>query len=212
MDCSEFLRRYSEYDDSLIGGRELDRFQSHLAACTSCARYDRVLRKGRMLARQLPRPVPADDFGLRLHWRLRQLRRRGPARGLARIRSGSELAAALAAVTLLLGGLSAIGVLALSGSSSPVERVRLALAEPPPGSGGSAVAGAGEAWRGRGVPVRVLPPLQSAGPTERRPWGVERVDPGVGSSYSPLVIGPPSYRVAATIPPTGTASRRRPPD
>ena len=69
MTCEDFLRRYSEYDDSLLPSVELDRFRAHMAACPACERYDRVLRKGRMLARQVAaRPSP--DFLPRLHSRL----------------------------------------------------------------------------------------------------------------------------------------------
>ena len=70
MDCTEFLNRYSEYDDSLVPPAEADRFRSHMASCDSCTRYDRVLRKGRMLARQAPGVEPSDDFVPRLHARL----------------------------------------------------------------------------------------------------------------------------------------------
>ena len=69
MDCSEFLDRYSEYDDSLLPPREEAVFRAHLETCEACARYDRVLRKGRMLARQMA-PHPAPDFMPRLRLRL----------------------------------------------------------------------------------------------------------------------------------------------
>ena len=65
MDCHEFLARYSDYDDSRIPPSEAARFHAHLAECPSCARYDRVLRKGRMVARQL-RVEPSTDFVRRL--------------------------------------------------------------------------------------------------------------------------------------------------
>lgn len=69
MDCTEFLDRYSEYDDSLLPAREEAVFRAHLDACEGCARYDRVLRKGRMLARQMA-PEPTPDFMPRLRLRL----------------------------------------------------------------------------------------------------------------------------------------------
>ncbi|MFW6206115.1 MAG: zf-HC2 domain-containing protein, partial [Gemmatimonadota bacterium] len=94
MNCREFLRRYSEYDDSLIPAFEADRFRAHMAECPSCARYDRVLRKGRMLARQLPRLEPDPDFLPRLRLRLLQQPRRRPIR--------ARLAAGLAAATVLI--------------------------------------------------------------------------------------------------------------
>lgn len=104
MDCREFLLRYSDYDDSLVPAQEAARFQAHMAECASCARYDRVLRKGRMVARQLPVPEPSPDFIPRLQLRLRasRSRRRWP---------GAGLATGLAAVTVLVVATSAVIVL-----------------------------------------------------------------------------------------------------
>ncbi|MBW3553244.1 MAG: zf-HC2 domain-containing protein [Gemmatimonadetes bacterium] len=69
MDCTDFIDRYSDYDDSLLPPREEAVFRAHLDLCEACARYDRVLRKGRMLARQMD-PEPTADFIPRLRLRL----------------------------------------------------------------------------------------------------------------------------------------------
>jgi anti-sigma factor RsiW len=178
MDCSDFLDRYSDYDDSLLSVAELATFQAHLAACPSCARYDRVLRKGRMLARQLPPVHPGHDFVPRLQQRLwrSQHTRRAP--------SGAPLggmATALAAVTLVL---SAVGVLSLMDQDSPETLAVTAV----------------ETMRVfRGLPVT------AAGPP--RHWSAQRLDHRASAGYSPLVIGPPAY-LAGTFPAGAAISTR----
>jgi hypothetical protein len=198
MDCREFLDRYSDYDDSLISTPEVERFRAHMVSCARCARYDRVLRKGRMLARQLPAPVAGAEFVPRLQRRLWQVRSERRAVTLG----APALAAALAAVTLLLVATTAVGLMARPEGWSAGEIVRLALAE----SASEVAAPAAE----RG-PVRALPDLPGAGPRDPRAWTARRVDRAAASSYSPLVIGPPAYRVAGerSIPLTTTTSGRR---
>ena len=96
MDCTDFLDRYSDYDDSLLTPREEAIFRAHLEICEACARYDRVLRKGRMLARQMA-PEPTADFMPRL--RLRLLASPEPRlSGPGPVAAGGFLTLALAAV------------------------------------------------------------------------------------------------------------------
>lgn len=45
-DCREFLDRYSDYRDGRLGDDGRSFFIGHLARCTRCRRYDRVIRKG----------------------------------------------------------------------------------------------------------------------------------------------------------------------
>lgn len=71
MDCTAFLAGYSDYDDSLLPGSEEAAFRAHLETCEGCARYDRVLRKGRMMARQTA-PEPSGDFLPRLQHRIQR--------------------------------------------------------------------------------------------------------------------------------------------
>lgn len=178
MDCSDFLDRYSDYDDSLLSPAELATFETHLAACPSCARYDRVLRKGRMLARQLPPVQPGQDFVPRLQQRLwrSQHARRAPS-----VAPLGGLATALAAVTVVL---SAVGVLALMDQDAPETLA------------GTAV----ETMRVfRGLPVIAAQPP--------RDWSAQRVDHHVSAGYSPLVIGPPAY-LAGTFPAGAAISTR----
>jgi hypothetical protein len=202
MDCNEFITRYSDYDDSHVPSSEHGQFRAHLESCAACARYDRVLRKGRMAARQL-RVEPSDDFVLRLDQRLW----RESHRSRSRLRRPARVAAALAALTVLLAVTAAVGIL----GGDPVRRVptvagaaggSLALEAVPAPPAGVRVAAdrdrAGEA----GTRVRTLPPALAEGAP--RAWSAERVAPAASRSYSPLVVGPPAYRAAAPSIPVHT--------
>lgn len=168
MDCTEFLSRYSEYDDSLLPRGELSRFRAHMQECASCDRYDRVLRKGRMLARQVA-AEPAPDFVPRLRERL--LADRGPRTApMSPVLAGGVM-------TLLLAAVAGLWIF-----ETPE----------PARSGGIAVEAAPHepvpAWASRPLS---LPVTAYAGPADWTRGGVDRRRP---ASYSPLVIGPPAYR------------------
>lgn len=100
MTCSEFLARHSELLDAMIDAGAADRLRSHAAACPSCARYDRVVRRGGELVRDLPQVHVSDDFGPRIRHRLIHARERS-----ARARSGSVpfLAAAASILFIAVG-------------------------------------------------------------------------------------------------------------
>lgn len=70
MTCQEFLARYSEFLDELLDPMEAARWHHHLGRCASCARYDRVVRQGLELVRDLPLVEPSPDFEPRLQHRL----------------------------------------------------------------------------------------------------------------------------------------------
>lgn len=195
MDCPEFLSRYSEYDDSLVSPAESERFRSHMGVCESCTRYDRVLRKGRMMARQLPGVEPSDDFVPRLRTRLWQESHGGSA-----LMAGpGRVVAALPAVTVLLAAMAA---LALMGQGVPRALatvpvgVRLALVpqggEAPARDQDRSPARATGAVYGADWAVQ----LSRTGSLEAREWGVERVDRDGPASYSPLITGLPAYPAA----------------
>lgn len=70
VDCSDVLDRYSEFRDGVLE-HELERaFEAHLQACSSCARYDRVVGEGVGVFRALPELSPSSDFEARLQHRL----------------------------------------------------------------------------------------------------------------------------------------------
>jgi hypothetical protein len=70
MDCAGFLSEYSEYRDGLLPRVEAEAFDGHVSSCTSCARYDRVIRLGSREVAGLPPIAPSEDFMARLQHRL----------------------------------------------------------------------------------------------------------------------------------------------
>lgn len=98
MECDEFLEGYSSYRDGRLGDEGRRRFERHLDGCSSCARYDRVIRRGTEIFRNLPRARPSADFLPRLRHRLYHLQDGIP---LEVARGGGAAAAAVAAVGLL---------------------------------------------------------------------------------------------------------------
>ncbi len=109
MTCSEFLARYSDFRDGLIGApREARRFARHIATCASCRRYHDALRHGVVALQTKVREEPDPDFRQRLARRLAVERAQT---GRAVIPSRPALAAALLIA-------AAIGLLAWEGARS----------------------------------------------------------------------------------------------
>lgn len=73
MDCIEFLTHHSEYLDGVGGVEGAAAFEAHVRACPSCARYDRVVRRGADVLRELPPMQPSEDFLPRLRHKLYHL-------------------------------------------------------------------------------------------------------------------------------------------
>ena len=78
MTCGEFLARHSEYLDEELGAETAAEMRLHIAGCQRCTRYDRVLRRGLALVRDMEPVLPATDSFLALH---RQLARTTPPPG-----------------------------------------------------------------------------------------------------------------------------------
>ena len=68
--CDEYLARHSEYLDGLLSPIAAARLSAHAAACGSCARYDRIVRKGIDMLRDLPDVQPSEEFEQRLQHRI----------------------------------------------------------------------------------------------------------------------------------------------
>src|SRR5687768_15725637 len=68
--CREFLENHSDYLDGLMSRERLRAFDGHLGSCRSCSQYDRIVRRGLMLARNLPEVQPSAHFHEQLHARL----------------------------------------------------------------------------------------------------------------------------------------------
>ncbi|UCF20997.1 MAG: hypothetical protein JSU87_06290 [Gemmatimonadota bacterium] len=61
MDCAEFLSDYSDFLDCRFEEHSLSSYCQHLLACRDCAEYDRVMRRGLYLVRQLDPPADVGD-------------------------------------------------------------------------------------------------------------------------------------------------------
>ena len=72
ISCQTFLDRYSAYLDHDVSWAEREEIEAHADECESCARYDRVVRRGTDVLRDLPELEVSEDFGERLQWRLYQ--------------------------------------------------------------------------------------------------------------------------------------------
>src|SRR5262245_47371361 len=68
--CRDFLEGHTEFLDGALPGRVAERFERHLEQCYSCQRYDQVVRRGLLLARNLPEIQPSAHFHERLQGRL----------------------------------------------------------------------------------------------------------------------------------------------
>jgi hypothetical protein len=70
LSCHQFLEGHSDYLDGLLPEDIAWRFDAHAAECSSCNRFDRVLRRGLLLARNLPEIQPSETFQDKLQARL----------------------------------------------------------------------------------------------------------------------------------------------
>lgn len=70
LSCQEFLEGHSDYLDDLLNPERVRGFDQHVATCKSCERYDRVVRRGLLLARNLSDVQPSAHFHEKLHTRL----------------------------------------------------------------------------------------------------------------------------------------------
>jgi hypothetical protein len=71
--CSEIIALHSDYLDGLLASHEAAQVQWHLSSCAGCARYDRVVRRGVEMVRELPEITPSEDFEARLQHRIYHL-------------------------------------------------------------------------------------------------------------------------------------------
>jgi hypothetical protein len=97
--CREFLEGHSEYLDQMLTPEEARRFDEHVASCRSCEHYDRITRRGLLLARNLPEIQPSPHFHERLQARLMGLEDRPVARPVV---ANSATVVVIAAVLALV--------------------------------------------------------------------------------------------------------------
>ena len=111
MDCREFGKKHLAFVDDTLSAVDTAAMRRHLQVCSCCARLDTRIRRGLLLARNLPVVQPSADFAERLNMRLREL---GPVDRFAGAPSAyrvfsagafSVIAASVLTVALLAGAL-----------------------------------------------------------------------------------------------------------
>ncbi len=95
MDCEEFLSEYSDFLDRRFEEHALTSYCQHLLACHDCAEYDRVMRRGLHLVRQLDPPASFRDCGDSLSHDLAYRPAASRLSGSAAVAAGAILALAL---------------------------------------------------------------------------------------------------------------------
>jgi anti-sigma factor RsiW len=169
MTCQQLMATYTEYLDGEQPIELRDRLEVHMARCASCARYDRVVRQGLRLVREMPELAPSPDFEQRLQHGIFQLRAERMRRPRLSPTSGAALLAVAGLVTLVAWG-------PLSRTGSSLEAVQPAMAAPAaelPAVGGT------DAWFVGAPPIYMNPDA---------PPSMSLAFPG---PYSPLVVEPP---------------------
>ena len=97
LSCSECLARHSEYLDGVMDAATAEIWRAHIAGCTSCARYDRVLRRGLKTLITQPLVEPDPDFVTELNQRLAFEDRRMAMRPITSMAGASVAVAAMLA-------------------------------------------------------------------------------------------------------------------
>jgi anti-sigma factor RsiW len=190
--CDEILAAHSDYLDGQLPASEAAKVQWHLATCAACGRYDRVVRRGAELARELPAVEPSDDFAERLQHRLFHVQD-GPAIAEAR-RAGAGVAATMAMVGVI--ALVAWSPLLVDGVAEPA--VEFASVDQPPAFEPVQLTDSAEPdlW----TSAAGLMPLSAAAMlTLRGGDAVQVISSSVPGPYSPLIVEPPMRRPIRTI-------------
>jgi anti-sigma factor RsiW len=73
MDCREFGKKHVAFVDDTLSAVDTAAMRRHLHVCSRCARHDTRIRRGLLLARNLPVVQPSADFMERLNARLREV-------------------------------------------------------------------------------------------------------------------------------------------
>lgn len=137
MNCRTFRKRYMAFIDGLLTERQSTDMYEHLDECVRCARRNLAMRRGLLVARNLPQIEPSPDFMGRLQVKLQNSEDRIPPRISA---SGARIAIGLgAAVAVAVGAMVALHS---SRTEAPgLEPTNTKVAETP--AGGRLTRGAG---------------------------------------------------------------------
>jgi anti-sigma factor RsiW len=175
LSCSDCLARHSEYLDGLMDAATAAEWRSHLAGCASCARYDRVIRRGVKVLAAQAEVEPSTDFMTHLQQRLLQEDRR------AAMRPMTSLASASVAIAAMLAFAAWIPVLMLATESD--RAVATAEAQ-------SVSAAASEiAWHVEGAVERRAP--EHIHLARRVAWAPSTADNVIEPKYTPVVLESP---------------------
>ena len=71
MDCRTFRKRHVAFVDGVMNARAEAVMFEHVEVCAHCARLDVAVRRGLLVARNLPQIRPSQDFMVRLDAKLK---------------------------------------------------------------------------------------------------------------------------------------------
>ena len=126
--CRKFLDGYSEYRDGRLDSEDRSFFIGHMAGCSSCRRYDRVIHRGVQVLRDpVEAPTMAPMSTAEVRFRATAFERESLALGTAG--SGVTLSAAVV-VALLLAAVAWTPF--FSGTTPEVEMPPVVAGAPPP--------------------------------------------------------------------------------
>jgi anti-sigma factor RsiW len=187
--CRGFLARHSDYMDGLLPADEAARLQLHIHVCRVCARYDRIVRQGADLVRDLPEVAPSPDFEQRLQHRLYHIDDAAamtdvrPTTGAVASLAVAGIIALLAWSPLMVPGDADGDAVAVTERGPPMEEAFTEVLShvPPLPEPGRLPIGAGDLWQ----PDGAVPPLSSA--------DIARIFAAFPGPYSPLVVTPPVH-------------------
>jgi anti-sigma factor RsiW len=109
MDCREFGKKHLAFVDDTLSAVDTAAMRRHLHVCSRCAQQDTRIRRGLLLARNLPIVQPSADFMERLNARLREL---GPIDRYAAVTAPSYRAFSVATFSTIAASIMAVALLA----------------------------------------------------------------------------------------------------
>ncbi|MGH7460201.1 MAG: zf-HC2 domain-containing protein [Longimicrobiales bacterium] len=177
LTCGEFLDSHTDYVDGALPEQVARRFDGHASECGACGRYDHVVRRGLLLARNLPEIQPSAHFHERLQARLMHLEAEPVRRP---IMASSATVIMIAAV---------LAVIVITPLARPLEQE----------TAGPAVDSAPAAT----LPPMLLPSLEEAPFAEPASTAVtasllvHTIEP---ATFTPVVVSPPAVQTTATAP------------
>jgi anti-sigma factor RsiW len=175
MSCREFLESHSEYVDGALPELLARRFDAHVRGCPGCRRYDHVVRRGLLLARNLTEIQPSAHFHEKLQARLMHLEAEPMQRPIV----------ASSATVLMIAAV--LAVIVITPLARPLEREAAGLEQAP---SVSTVPSANPSFSGT---LFAAPP--SAGVTAA--VRVHTIEP---STFTLVVVSPPAVQTTSTAP------------